>query len=140
MFRDRGLPTTVGRRMSHRAHCIDGGPECLCFPHLGSEGCAAGLLRGGDLRQSSTFKGFGLVSSASISAEAIAAGAAVRRQQRQFLLVAQCLHSPVRGKFADPDLCHNCDGKTSRSARLRAGFSGAIPGCGRSRLIRRLGQ
>ena len=59
------------------------------------------------------------MSSASISAEAIAAGAAVRRQQRQFLAVAQCLHSPVRGKFADPDLCHNCDGKTSRSARLQ---------------------
>jgi hypothetical protein len=60
-------------------------------------------------------------SSASTSAQAIAAGTAVRRQQLQFLAVTQCPHGlPGRGgEFGDPDLCYDCDGKASRNVRCK---------------------
>ena len=60
-------------------------------------------------------------SSASTSAQAIAAGTAVRRQQLQFLVVAQCPHGqPGRGgEFGDPDLCYDCDSKASRNVRCK---------------------
>ena len=64
-----------------------------------------------------------------------------RHQQRQFLAVAQCPHvSPVEATSSPiPISRHDCDGKTTRNVGCKL-FVAAVPGCRRSRLIRRLGR
>jgi len=102
---------------------VDGDRSASAFvpdSHAARKGCVASLLRGGD--PITTIHSWRVWSaSATSSAQAIAAGRAVRRQQPQFLVVAQCPHGqPGRGgQFADPDLCYDWDGKASRNVRCK---------------------